>query len=66
MTGYRNEDSTYKDYDLETIQGSNTWRVYIYKNGIRLCVLEHTKRKVVYATAKGLIDEWTANGNPLL
>lgn len=57
MTGYREEDSTYKNYDLETIQGELTWRVRIYKQGNHICTIEDKKKKVAIKFAKKNIDE---------
>lgn len=59
MTGYRDEDFTYRSYDLETIQAELTWRVRVYKEG-KLCYLAENKRKKeACKQAKQFIDRQT-------
>lgn len=61
MTGYRDEDSTYKKYDLETIQGELTWKVRIYYEGLCIHICEHRRKKEAYNLAKQTINKWLPN-----
>lgn len=56
MTGFRDEDSSYGKYDLETIQENSQWVVRIYLNGEFMGKTTRSKRKEALEAAKTLID----------
>jgi hypothetical protein len=58
MTGYRDDDSSYRSFDIETThqKHNNLWQCRIYKDGAYLCCVSDTKKKQAYRKAKQRID----------
>lgn len=56
MTGFKDEDSSYGKYDLETIQEGSEWVVRIYYKGELVGKTARPKRKEALEAAKTLID----------